>query len=114
VEGEVWTAMAATWRGGDEVSAREVRDEVRPQSGMRAALDRMWPVLSPAQLLHDLFGSTGLLRLAAGGGLEDFGFKVLPRPRSGAGEDVRWTAADVALLDDAREVLGPKPAKSGR
>jgi DNA helicase IV len=28
--------------------------------------------------------------------------------------DVRWTAADVALLDDAREVLGPKPGKNGK
>ena len=27
---------------------------------------------------------------------------------------MRWTAADVALLDDAREVLGPQPTKSGK
>ena len=28
--------------------------------------------------------------------------------------DVRWTLNDVALLDDARDVLGPKPGKSGK
>ena len=27
---------------------------------------------------------------------------------------MRWTAADVALLDDAREVLGPRPGKNGK
>jgi DNA helicase IV len=74
----------------------------------------MWPVLSPAELLHDLFGSTALLRLAADGILEEYEYKALHRPRSGTVHDVRWTAADVALLDDAREVLGPKPGKDGR
>src|SRR3954468_5931204 len=29
IEGEIWSAMAATWRGGEEVSSREVRDAVR-------------------------------------------------------------------------------------
>jgi len=27
---------------------------------------------------------------------------------------VRWTPADVALLDDARDVLGPKPGRNGK
>ncbi len=114
IEGEIWAAMAATWRGGDDVSARHVRDEVRAMPEVRAALVRMLPVLTPAQLLHDLFGSTGLLRLAADGVLDDFEYKALHRPRSAGVEDVRWTAADVALLDDAREVLGPKPSKAGK
>jgi DNA helicase IV len=113
VEGEVWAAMAATWRG-DEISARDVRDQVRALPEVRAALDRVWPVLTPAQLLHDLFGSTGLLRLAADGVLDDYEYKALHRPRSESVDDVRWTPADVALLDDAREVLGPKPGKNGK
>jgi DNA helicase IV len=113
IEGEVWVAMAATWRG-DDVTGHEVRAEVRALPEVRAALDRMWPVLTPAQLLHDLFGSTGLLRLAADGVLDDFEFKALHRPRSGSVDDVLWTQADIALLDDAREVLGPKPGKNGK
>ncbi len=84
----------------------DVRDGRVPE--VRAALDRMWPVLTPAELLHDLFGSMGLLRLAADGVLDDFEYKALHRPRSESVDDVRWTPADVALLDDAREVLGPK------
>jgi DNA helicase IV len=113
VESEVWSAMAATWRAGD-VAPREVRGEVRTRPEVREALERIWPVLTPPELLHDLFGSTALLRLAAQGVLEEREYKALHRPRSESVHDVRWTAADVALLDDAREVLGPVPAKSGK
>jgi DNA helicase IV len=113
VEGEVWSAMASTWRAG-EVSPREVRADVRSLPDVREALERMWPVLTPAELLHDLFGSTALLRLAAGGILDEFEYKALHRPRSESVHDVRWTPADAALLDDAREVLGPKPGKNGK
>ncbi len=81
---------------------------------VRAALERMWPVLTPAQLLHDLFGSRALLRLAARNVFDDAEVAALYRPRSVDVADVRWTAADVALLDDAREVLGPVPKRSGR
>ena len=113
VEGEVWSAMAASWRG-EEVTPREVRSGVRTLPEVRESLERMWPLLTPAELLHDLFGSTALLRLAADGVLEDSEFKALYRARSESVADVRWTPADVALLDDAREVLGPKPGKKGK
>ncbi|NNE12228.1 MAG: ATP-binding domain-containing protein [Ilumatobacter sp.] len=113
VEGECWAAMAATWRAGD-VTPQEIRSEIRSLPAVREAFERMWPVLTPAQLLHDLFGSTALLRLAAEEVLEEREYKSLHRPRSESVDDVRWTAADVALLDDAREVLGPRPGKSGK
>src|SRR5690606_26277678 len=66
VENEFFAALAASWRG-EPVTAREVRQALRQHPDVRAALDRMWPVLTPAQLLHDLFGSRALLRLAASG-----------------------------------------------
>jgi DNA helicase IV len=113
LEGEIWSAMAATWRG-DDVTPRDVRAGVRSLPEVREALERMWPVLTPAQLLHDLFGSMALLRLAAEDVLEDREFKALYRGRSESVDAVRWTSADVALLDDAREVLGPKPGKKGK
>ena len=113
VEGEIWSAMAASWRG-EEVSPREVRADVRSLIEVREALERVWPVLTPAELLHDLFGSMALLRLAAGNVLEEREYKALYRPRRESVHDVRWTAADVALLDDAREVLGPKPLRNGK
>ena len=113
VESEVWSAMAATWRDGD-VPASEVRQAARLLPEVRAALDRMWPVLTPAQLLHDLFGSMALLRLAAGTLFDEREYKALYRPREEAVDDVRWSSADAALLDDAREVLGPVPRRNGK
>jgi DNA helicase IV len=113
IEAEVWAALAASWRG-DTVTAAEVREAVRRDPAVRAALERIWPVLTPAQLLHDLFGSPALLRLAAGDVLADDEIDALHRPRSGDVADVRWTPADVALLDDARDVLGPRVGRGGK
>jgi DNA helicase IV len=113
VEGEVWSAIAGTWRDG-ELSAADVRHQVRTLPEIRAALDRMWPVLTPADLLHDLFGSRALLRLAAADVLDEREVESLHRRRAEHVGDVRWSASDIALLDDAREVLGPVPRRGGK
>ena len=113
VENEVFAAMAASWRG-DAVASKELRQSIRSQPEVRAALERMWPVLTPAELLHDLFGSRALLDLAAGDRLCAEEVAALYRPRSADVRDVRWTPADVALLDDAREVLGPRLGRDGK
>jgi DNA helicase IV len=113
VDTDVFASMAASWRG-ETVSPGELRQAIRHHPDVRAALERMWPVLTPAQLLHDLFGSPALLRLAAGGILDDAEIESLHRPRADDVADVRWTSADVALLDDAREALGPRPGKGGK
>jgi DNA helicase IV len=113
VENEVWSALAATFHDA-EVGPRDVKDTLRGTPEIREALDRMWPLLTPAQLLHDLFGSKGLLKLAARGVLDDGEALALYRPRSDSVDEVRWTPADVALLDDARDVLGPKPGRNGK
>ena len=63
VEGEVWAALLATWRD-DTVTIAQLKEAIRARPEVRAALERMWPVLSPAQLLHDLYGSKALLKLA--------------------------------------------------
>ena len=73
-----------------------------------AAFERMWPLLTPAQLLRDLFGSRALLRSAAAGVLRDAEWESLHRPRGGSEDDYEWSDADVALLDEAYAVLGPR------
>ena len=113
LEGEVWSAMAASSRLAD-VSPNAVRDAVRSLPEVRQALERMWPVLTPAQLLHDLFGSKALLKLAGSRHLSEAEYLSLHRPRAADVGDVRWTEHDVALLDEARNFLGVKPAKGGR
>jgi DNA helicase IV len=113
VESEVWSALTGSWRG-EPVTPTEVRQALRRDPAVRAALERIWPVLTPAELLHDLFGSPALLRLAANGILAEEEIDALRRPRSADVADVRWTAADVALLDDARDALGPKVGRGGK
>ena len=113
VETEVWSALAASFHDS-EIGPRQVKDTLRGTPEIREALDRMWPLLTPAQLLHDLFGSKALLKLAARGVLDESEALALFRPRSESVDDVRWTPADVALLDDARDVLGPKPGRNGK
>ena len=113
VEGELFAALASSWRG-EPVTATDVRRAVRHDPRVRAALERMWPVLTPAELLHDLFGSPALLRLAGADVLSDDELAALHRPRAADVADVRWTPADVALLDDARDVLGPRLGRGGK
>ncbi|MCB0971778.1 MAG: AAA family ATPase, partial [Acidimicrobiales bacterium] len=92
----------------------EVWRQVRRSPEVRAALEEMWPVLTPAQLLHDLFGSKALLHLAAGRHLPREQADLLYRPRAESVDAVVWTHDDVPLLDEARALLGPKPRKRKR
>jgi UvrD-like helicase C-terminal domain len=72
----------------------------------------MWPVLSGAELVHDLFSFPALIRSAANGILARDEHQLLARPRSPSVRDVHWTEADVALVDEADALLGPP--ESGR
>ncbi len=110
VETEVFAALAAG--GRMETTGEDVRDRVRHQDHVRAALERMWPVLTPAELLNDLFGSRALLRLAASRWLREGEWTALRRERKADRNEVMWSEADLALLDEARELLGPRLARS--
>jgi len=95
------------------VDPSEVRDRMRGQLEVREALEWMWPVLTPAHLLHDLYGSRALLRSANAGRFTDHEIQLLHRPRSSHADNVIWRFQDVALLDEARAHLGYRPGKRG-
>lgn len=107
VEGEVYRALAASGRG--DLSPQQVRERLRAAAEVREALERMWPVLTPAQLLHDLFGAPSLLERAARRLLSEPEWRALARPRAPQVEEVRWTSDDAPLLDEAFAILGPRP-----
>jgi len=109
VEAEVVSALAESARAPLEEG--EIRTRILRTPAVREALERMWPVLTPAQLLHDLFGSAALLRLASGKVLSDDDQRALLRPRAALVDDVVWTQDDVPLLDEARALLGPPPRR---
>jgi DNA helicase IV len=104
VESAVFDALTASARL--EVKHDQVRDGLRRDPAIVEALERMWPVLSPAQLLHDLFGSKALLASAGSGRLSDAELAALHRPRSASVHDVVFTNHDVPLLDEAHDILG--------
>jgi DNA helicase IV len=94
---------------------REIDSRIRRAPEVRAAIDRMWPVLSGAELIHDLFSFAALVRSAADGVLSRGEQRGLDRRRATSVRDVAWTEADLALVDEADALLGsPGAAKPRR
>lgn len=93
------------------VDPSTVRDRISGDIAIREALDWMWPILTPAHLLHDLYGSPALLRSANDGLFTDSEIQSLHRPRSSHADKVIWRFQDVPLLDEARAHLGYRPGK---
>ncbi|TDB99448.1 helicase, partial [Micromonospora fluostatini] len=77
----------------------EIRRELHEEPAVRAALDELWPVLTPQRLLADLFADPDRIATAAPQ-LTDAERALLHREPGG------WTPADVPLLDEAAELLG--------
>src|SRR5207244_4637011 len=92
----------------------ELRARFRARPEVKEALDRMWPVLSGADLMNDLFGFSALVRSAADGLLTDAEQALLHRARNRDVANVRWTEDDVALIDEADSRLGPVEAARPR
>jgi superfamily I DNA/RNA helicase len=86
---------------------REMRGRIRRTPEVRALLERMWPILSGAELVHDLFSFRGLIRSASDGLLDREDELRVERPRSASVRDVAWTDADAALVDEADALCGP-------
>ncbi len=107
VEQLVFERLASTSRSEETLEA--IRERIRRDPAVIEALERMWPVLTPAELLNDLFGSRGLLRSAGSGRLKDSEWPLLFRERSHVPNEVIFPADDVPLLDEALELLGPRP-----
>ncbi|MFI7607462.1 HelD family protein [Micromonospora sp. NPDC049366] len=83
----------------DEADRAEIRRELRDEPELRAALDELWPVLTPQRLLADLYADPDRIAAAAPA-LTAEERAMLHREPGG------WTPADVPLLDEAAELLG--------
>lgn len=84
----------------DETEIASIRSELDKDAYVAAAIDELWPVLTPQQLLSDLYASADRLATAAPM-LTQAERAELLRP-AGHG----WSTADVPLLDEAAELLG--------
>src|SRR5699024_1050707 len=75
VEEEVAQVLAASAR--QPIAPEDLWPQIRRHPIVVEALERMWPLLSAAELLHDLLGSRALLRLAGGRHLDDEAVELL-------------------------------------
>ncbi|MEV6306880.1 ATP-binding domain-containing protein [Actinoplanes sp. NPDC051861] len=110
----------------DEADLADIRADLAAHPAVRAVLDRLWPVLTPEQLLTSLYADPSRAVLLATAGRDESLLAAaewdecllvgvepaaplltaaevdLLRREPGGG----WTPADVPLLDEAAELLG--------
>ncbi|MEV0295438.1 ATP-binding domain-containing protein [Nocardia sp. NPDC050710] len=96
--------MGADLSGGQSLLSRtdlaEIRDEMKSDPEVQAAIGRLWPILSPQDVLADLLADpTRLDRVA--GSLDPADRAELIRS-----DDGEFSAADAPLLDELAELLG--------
>lgn len=103
--GEGWLAQDDSSDLAADLTA-DVRAELREHPDFHAAVERLWPALTSAQLLADLFTSPERLLAAAGG---DDALSTLYREEGSA-----WTVSDAPLLDEAVEFLGEDTVEQQR
>ena len=77
----------------------DLLEELAKNAAFTAAVDELWPILTPESLLASLYSSPGRLRAA---GADAALFRA---------DGDAWTVSDVPLLDELVDLLGPdKPA----
>jgi DNA helicase IV len=90
-----------------EADLAELRGELRASPQVQAAINELWPVLTPQRLLADLYAEPDRLASAAPGFTE--AQRALLHRAPGGG----WSPADVALLDEAAHQLGEDESAEG-
>jgi DNA helicase IV len=110
-------ARTITGPGGrnllDAGDLADIRDELAESPELARELEALWPTLSAEQLLTDLFADRRRLgsvarRLPPG----ERELLYRPEPAADVPADLRWTPADVPLLDEAAELLGDDGAEA--
>jgi DNA helicase IV len=98
------TKQSARKLGEDILTAddlTDIRAELAADANVAKAIDSLWPVLSPEQVLDDLFAERERLDSAVGKRLTEAERASVVRP-----VESLWTPADIALLDELAEKLG--------
>jgi DNA helicase IV len=96
---------------GDSPDDR-VQDAVARSKPVRAYADALWPALDPAKLIMKLFTDAEFLGAAADGILSSDEQQLIMMkkpPRSAAA--VRWSLADVILIDEVADLLQRTPSR---
>ncbi|GLZ33894.1 DNA helicase [Lentzea sp. NBRC 105346] len=84
----------------DKADVDDIRRELRESPEVQAAIEQLWPVLTPQALLTELYSNPKRLNRAMSKFTKEE--RALMQRSPGA----PWTPADVPLLDEAAELLG--------
>jgi DNA helicase IV len=91
----------------------DIREELTESRALTRELDALWPTLSAEQLLTDLFSSAKRLNMVARRlTAADRELLLRDAPGDDVPVNMRWTPADVPLLDEAAELLGDDGAEA--
>jgi DNA helicase IV len=103
----ILTQMEAAGEACDD----RTHESVRRSRPVRAVVEAMWPKVDPLRLVFGLLSSQSALAAAARGVLTDEEQALIgwtPPPR-GPGS-ARWSAADLVLIDEARDLINRTPS----
>ncbi len=101
-------------RRSDEVVTTEAVDaDLRGNREWSRALDRLWPQLSAPAVVRRLLTNRAALAAVADGVLSPEEQDVIRRRPTRRVADEPWTAADLALLDEAEAAIGGPPRDYG-
>ncbi len=103
----ILTRMEAAGEACDD----RTHESVRRSRPVRAAVDAIWPKVDPVRLVFGLLSSAEVLAGAAGDVLTgpEQAAIVWPAPPRGPGS-ARWSAADLVLIDEARDLITRMPS----
>lgn len=104
-------ASLVAGRGLPDDFEAELRDRLRRYPEVREAATRIWPSLTGAELIHDLFRFRQFIGEAGAGLLTQPECRLLQSVDSVPFEQAHWSVADIPLIDEADALLGPIPVK---
>jgi DNA helicase IV len=103
----ILTQMEAAGEACDD----RTHEAVRRSRPVRAAVDAMWPKVDPVRLVFGLLSSAPALAEAAEGVLTAAEQAAIVWPASPRGPgSARWSAADMVLIDEARDLITRTPS----
>ena len=86
---------------------------VRSDPKFKAAIDKMWPMLTPVAIVRSLYASPKKLAEASAGLLDGDEQRRLKRASATKPVEEAWTEADLPILDEVQWICGGVPATYG-
>ena len=108
---EAWKIRSS--RGEHPERQFQFSNDLRSHQAFKAYLDRVWPMQSATTILRSILGNKGILAASSEGLLTESERRILHRRPSKKTAGELWTRADLALLDEANQLISGDTAQFG-